>query len=171
MWDEVKEEITYLPKITLVLEHSLLSISKWESKWKTPFLSKEKKTNEMWLDYIKMMTINKNVDDLYFSRLTMKDIKKVYDYIEDSMTATWFNEQNLPRGRGSGEVVTSELIYYWLVALEIPFEVEKWHLNRLLTLVQICNIKQQKPKKMSKKDINAQNAALNRARRAKAGLR
>lgn len=172
LWDSKKEEISYLPPISLVLEHSLLSISKWESKWKKPFLGKENKTNEQLIDYVKCMTINKKeVNDLYYKNITLKDLQKIFDYVGDSMTATWFNEKNLPRGRGNGEVVTSELIYYWLVALQIPFEVEKWHLNRLLTLVQICNVKQQKPKKMSKKDINSQNAALNRARRAKYGLK
>ena len=171
-WDQVNEEFVWLPSTTLVLEHSLLSISKWESKWKKPFLGKDEKTNEQVIDYIKCMAINKKtVNDLYFSNLSVKDIRRITDYIGDSMTATWFNEQNMPRGSRMGEVVTSELIYYWLVQLGIPFEVEKWHLNRLLTLVQICNIKQQKPKKMSKKDIMQQNAALNRARRAKAGLK
>lgn len=168
LWNEKTEELTWLPSITLVLEHSLLSISKWEQKWKIPYFSKEDKTNEQILDYIRMMNIsNKKISDLYFNNLSIKDIKKVYEYINDSATATWFNENNLPRVRGTGEVVTSELIYYWLTCFQIPFEVEKWHLNRLLTLVQICNIKQQKPKKMSKSDIAKQNHALHKARKAK----
>jgi hypothetical protein len=167
LWNEKTEELTWLPSITLVLEHSLLSVSKWEQKWKIPFLDKEEKTNEQILDYIRCMNIsNKKVSDLYFNNLSIKDIKKVYDYINDAATATWFNEKNLPRGR-NGETATSELIYYWLTCFNIPFEVEKWHLNRLLTLVQICNIKQQKPTKMSKRDILKQNHALNQARKAK----
>jgi len=155
---------------TLTLEHSLVSVSKWEAKWHKPFLSKDTKTNEETLDYVKCMTITQNVDPNIYALLTREQIKTINDYIADPMTATWFNERKDKPGKKSSEQITSELIYYWMVALEIPFKpCEKWHLNRLLTLVRICNIKNQPDKKYSKKETMSRNAALNAARRKKLG--
>ena len=163
-YDEVKEEfLTIYPEQILRLEHSLVSLSKWEAKWNKPFLSKKSKTIEETMDYIKCMTITQNVDPNVYNRLTNSHIDMVNKYIESPMTATTFVE-NGKKG-GSGELVTSELIYYWMIALNIPFECQKWHLNRLLTLVRVCNVKNDKPKQMSKSEIMSRNAALNAARR------
>lgn len=162
-WDELKQEFVYEKEQTLQLEHSLVSISKWEAKWHKPFLSKEDKTPEEISDYVKCMTITQNVKPDVYSRLTNDHIDQINAYIADPMTATSFSTDK--NGRISREIVTSELIYYWMIALNVPPEYQKWHLNRLLTLVRICNIKNQPSKKMSKKDILSRNAALNAARR------
>jgi hypothetical protein len=162
-WDEEKEEFVSSPGVTLQLEHSLVSISKWESKWNKAFLANNNKTAEETLDYIKCMTVTPNVDPIVYEFLTQSNIKAVNEYIAAPMTATYFNEDK--KARGSKEVVTSELIYYWMVALQIPFECQYWHLNRLLTLVKVCNIKNSPPKKMSKRDIMSRNARLNAARK------
>lgn len=152
----------------LSLEHSLVSVSKWEAKWHKPFLSKDAKTLEETIDYVKCMTITQNVDPNVYQLLTKENLKEINDYISDPMTATWFNERGNAPKRNS-EQITSELIYYWMVALQIPFECQKWHLNRLLVLVRICNIKNQPSKKYSKKDVMSKNAALNAARKKSLG--
>ena len=162
-WDEVKQEFISTKEQTLKLEHSLVSLSKWESKWCQPFLSKKEKTVEQTIDYIKCMTLTQNVDPNVYNLLTKDNILKINEYISAPMTATTFHQEN--RGGGNGELITSELIYYWMVSLNIPFECQKWHLNRLFTLIKVCSIKNQPPKKMSKKDIMSRNAALNAARR------
>ena len=166
-WDESKQEFVYTKEQTLQLEHSLVSLSKWESKWEKPFLTKEAKTYEETIDYIKCMTINQNVDPAVYSCLNHSHFDEINKYIEAPMTATYISEDRAGKGgRGGGrEQVTSELIYYWMIALQIPVEFEKWHLNRLLTLVKVCNIKNAPPKKRSKRDIMSRNAALNAARR------
>ena len=157
------------PGATLLLEHSLISISKWEAKYKKPFLDRnEEKTREESIYYIKCMTTNKIPSDDVYNSLTDSDIIKINEYIEDAQTATWFNERKGSRRR-NGEIVTSELIYYWMVALQIPVEFEKWHINRLITLIKICEIKQQDPKKMKKSEILARNKRLNDARRKRSG--
>ena len=165
LWDEINEEFITTKEQTLRLEHSLVSLSKWESKWCKPFLSKTNKTDEEMLDYVRCMTLTQNVPDEVYRCLTDDNIRKIYEYIDAPMTATWFNDD---KAKGtSREQTTSELIYYWMIALNIPFECQKWHLNRLLTLIRVCNIKNQPPKKMSKRDIMSRNAALNAARRNK----
>lgn len=166
MFDEQTETFIYIPKTVLRLEHSLVSISKWESKFKKPFLenSSSHTDNEM-LEYIKMMTITQNVNPKVYLGLDKENITAISSYINDPMTATWFTEQ---QNRKAGkEVVTSELIYYWMIALNVPMECQKWHLNRLLTLIKVCDIKQESPKKMSKSTTMSRNHALNEARRAK----
>lgn len=162
-WDEEKQEFVEPTYKVLQLEHSLVSISKWESKWCKAFLSKGEKSIEETLDYIKCMTITQGVDLDVYNHLTMENIRQVNEYIEAPMTATVFYERE--KTRGSREIVTSELIYYWMIALNIPVEFQKWHLNRLLTLIRVCNIKNTPPKKMSRRDIMSRNAALNAARR------
>lgn len=164
LWDERKEEFITIKKQTLSLEHSLVSLSKWESKWCKPFVSKQDKTHEEIIDYIKCMTLTQNVDDNVYSYMTPENIKKVNEYIDAPMTATWFSESKGKSGNG-GKQVTSELIYYWMIALNIPFECQKWHLNRLLTLIRVCNEENKPAKKMSTKDVMDRNAALNAARR------
>ena len=162
-WDERTERFVYINETTLRLEHSLVSLSKWESKWRKPFLTKHTKTLEETIDYVKCMTLTQNVDPIVYNFLNNNHIKQINDYIESPMTATTFPQDKT--SKSNGEQTTAELIYYWMIALNIPFECQKWHLNRLLTLVRVCNIKNQPPKKMSKNDIRSRNAALNAARR------
>ena len=162
LWNEEKQEFDTVKGTTLKLEHSLVSLSKWESKWCKPFLSKEDKTQEETLDYIKCMTLTQNVDPNIYQYISNENINKIIAYINEPMTATTFREE---KKGGSREIITAELIYYWMIALTIPFECQKWHLNRLLTLIRVCNIKNQPPKKMSKREIMSRNASLNAARR------
>lgn len=178
-FDESKNEFVTTKPTTLCLEHSLVSLSKWEAKYRKPYLSTEKKTAEEILYYIKCMTITQNVDPNVYKLLSKEDFKKINDYITDTATATWFNDRKAegqPPSRPVKEVITSELIYYWMVSYRIPFECQKWHLNRLLTLIRICNVKEAQHNgkgagKMSKRDILAQNRALNAARRQKLGTK
>ena len=163
LYDEEKQEFINLKEETLQLEHSLISLSKWESKWCKVFLSKEKKSQEETLDYIKCMTLTQNVKPEVYNRLSNSNIAEIEAYISAPMTATYFSKEQ--SGNTSREQVTSELIYYWMIALNIPFECQKWHLNRLLTLIKVCSIKNKAPKKMNKRDIMSRNAALNAARR------
>lgn len=167
LFDESKNEFIDVKDQTLQLEHSLVSISKWESKWHKPFLSKDPRTMEESLDYIRCMTINKNVDPLIYQYcIDPKTMAEINAYIDDPSTATWFNDKDQHKSR---EIITSELIYYSMTALNIPFECEKWHLNRLLTLIRVCSIKSQPQKKMSKRDVMSRNRSLNAMRRARSG--
>lgn len=161
-------EIISCKPTTISLEHSLVSISKWEAKWHKPFLSKTPKTDEEILDYVKCMTITQNVDPNVYMFLGRDNLAAINAYIENPMTATWFNDKN-NKGKRNSEQITSELIYYWMIASEIPFECQRWHLNRLMTLIRICSIKNQPAKKYSKREIMSQNAALNAARLKKLG--
>ena len=168
LWDESTEQFIVNDKETILqLEHSLVSVSKWESKYCKPFYARDEKqavkSNEEILYYIKCMTITQNVSDEIYSCLSNENIKDIKDYIDAPMTATTFN--NLDKNTRNREVITSELIYYWMIALNIPMECQKWHLNRLLTLIRICNVKNTPPKKISKRDLASKYAALNAARR------
>ena len=165
-WNQEKEEFVNTKGITLRLEHSLISVSKWEAKYKRPFLSDGPKTLQETYDYISFMSLDRNVNMTELEGITEEDYKKILDYIHDPMTATKIT-QNAKNNSKSSHVLTSEEIYYDMTALNIPFECEKWHLNRLLTLIQIASIKNETPKKMSKGEIYRQNAELNKARRAK----
>ncbi len=169
LWDEKKEEFVYRKGQTLQLEHSLVSLAKWESKWCVPFLSKKDKTLEETLDYIKCMTITQNVNPEVYLNLTQENVDAVNAYINAPMTATYFSNEKATGP--SNEQVTSEIIYYWMIALNIPPEYQKWHLNRLLTLIKVCNIKNQPPKKHSRREIMRRNAALNAERRKRLGSR
>lgn len=164
LWDEKNQEFIEFEAKTLALEHSLLSISKWESKWKKPYLTNKPKSREEVIDYVRCMTISQNVDSKIYYGLTNKNLKDIDEYIKDSMTATRFS--NNPK-KNNNEIITNELIYYWMSALSIPFSCDKWHLNRLLTLIEIANRKNQPPKKMSPEAVARRNQSLNKARRAK----
>jgi len=165
LWDEKRQLFINVKEHKIQLEHSLVSISKWESKWCKPFLSRNDKTVEEVLDYVKCMTITQNVDPEIYKYLTEENVAAINEYIDAPMTATTFSEDGL--SKTNREIVTSELIYYWMISLNIPIKFEKWHLNRLLTLIRVCNIKNSPPKKMSRKEILARNAALNAERRKK----
>lgn len=170
LWDERTEQFVTVPSVKLQLEHSLVSLSKWEAKWKVPFLDKKKeKTHEQTIDYIRCMTITQNVDPKVYEYMPSDTIRKISEYIDDPMTATWFSKEQERKAGISREIVTAELIYYWMIACQIPFECQKWHLNRLLTLIKVCSIKNEKPKPMSKKALASRNSALNAARRARMG--
>lgn len=164
-WDEAKEEFVEPKTVTLQLEHSLISLSKWESKWHKPFLSNTNMTGEESLDYIRCMTITKNVNPEVYLHITKENVDAVISYINAPMTATTFSDDR--KVKHNREIITSELIYYWMIAYNIPFECQKWHLNRLLTLVRVCGIKNAPPKKRSQREIMQSNAALNAARKAK----
>lgn len=165
-WDESVGKFNVTKTTTLSLEHSLISISKWESKWNKPFLGRESKTVEQCIDYVKCMTLDHGIDPVVYYGLTNGDFEKINQYIDLPMTATWFNEKENVH-KVNREIITSEIIYYWMVSLNIPVAFEKWHLNRLLTLIKVCNIKNAPPKKKSKNEIFERNRALNAARRGK----
>lgn len=165
-WDERAEQFIYTKGCTLQLEHSLVSLHKWESKWHKPFISKKEPTDEELLDYIKFMTLTQNVDPDVYNCLTEQNFIDIKEYIDNPMTATTFSSDGSSKGK-TKETVTAELIYYWMIAQNIPYECRKWHLNQLLTLIQVCSIKNTPPKKRSKKEIASQYAAMNAARRKK----
>ncbi len=167
-WDEIREEFVYKKEQTLQLEHSLVSLSKWESKWHKAFLGKQEKSDEEILDYVRCMTLTQNVDPEVYTRLTADNYSAINTYIENPMTATTFyDEKSLGRNK---ETVTSELIYFWMISYNIPVEIcQKWHLNRLLTLIRVCNIKNTPPKKRSKREMMNRQAALNAANRKRFG--
>ena len=163
LFDEANEEFIVVKEQKLQLEHSLVSISKWESKWKKPYLVKDKKTLEETIDYIRCMTITQNVNPNVYYALTAENYRDIQEYIEDPMSATTFSDVNKP----NREVITSEILYYAMFANNVPLECQKWHLNRLLNLLHIFSIKSQPEKKMSRAQILERNRALNEARKAK----
>lgn len=166
-FNNVTGEFVNCRACTLKLEHSLVSISKWESKWKKAFLTNENKTAAEFIDYIRCMTINQDVPEEAYSLLGHDNVKKIEEYIMDPATATTVYDRRKGKG-GKAETITSELIYYWMISNGIPFECEKWRLNRLLVLIKLCNAKGN-PQQMSKQEIYAMNAALNKSRRTASG--
>lgn len=168
LYDESTETFVTAEEFTLELEHSLVSLSKWESRFEKPFLIKDEKTSEEVFAYIEAMILTKNPPGDVLKRLSKENIDDINKYIDAKMTATWFNEPP-NRSARSRETITAELIYYWMIAFNIPIQFENWHLNRLFTLIRICSIKQDKPKKMSRSEILARNRALNDQRRAALG--
>jgi len=166
MFNDERQEFVTKGDVVLELEHSLASLSKWESIYEKPFLGVDNKTPEEILGYVKAMTLT-SVSKEVFHKLSPENIQSINDYIEAKMTATWFNE--MPGTPKSRDVITAELIYYWMTVFQIPFECEKWHLNRLFTLIRICNIKQAKPKKISRSEQAVRNRELNAQRKAQLG--
>ena len=168
-FNESSETLEYYGNIELDLEHSLVSVSKWESKFEKPFLDVKQKTEEEIRWYFYFMTLTPGVEFDIFFRMSQDNLNAITAYIESKATATTFGE--LPKTPGRGERITAELIYYWMVAYNIPFECQHWHLNRLFALIRICNIKNNPGKKMSKNEIAARNRELNEKRRAELGTK
>ena len=164
VYDEVKNEFIEFKEQTISFEHSLVSLSKWEAKWHKPFLDNAKKiTAEELQDYVKCMTLTQNVDERIYKYLPESVLTQLVAYMEDPMTATWFSKQ---RSGPNRQIITAEIIYYWMIQLNIPFECRKWHLNSLLTLIRVCNERNKPPKKMTRNEQLAQQKSLNAARRA-----
>ena len=162
-WDEARQEFISTKETELCLEHSLVSISKWESKWHKHFIGNRDLTSEMLIDYIRCMTLTQNVNPEVYYAMNDDVITQIKNYIDDAQTATWFAESN--EKKYSRDIITSEIVYYWMIALQIPFECQKWHLNRLLTLIRVCNEKNQPEKKMSQAEVMRRNREINEARR------
>lgn len=163
LFDDEKEEFTNEEPIVLEMEHSLVSLSKWESKWKKPFLGEDSKTDEETLGYVIAMTVTLNIPPEVYSRLTRENLAAINDYINDKMTATWFNERS--QQDKSREIITSELIYHWMSSLKIPMECEKWHLNRLFVRLKIAGIKSSPPKKLSPTEAAMERRRINEENR------
>lgn len=166
LWDSKNNRFIYSKEQSITFEHSLVSISKWESKWHIPFMSNDEKTTEQIFDYIKCMTITQNVKDETYNFLTEDNIKTIKEYIDNPMTATWFSE-NGPKSR---RVITSELIYYYMIESGVPMECQRWHINRLLTLIRVIN-EERKEHKMSTNELYRRNSELNRLRKQRLGIR
>lgn len=169
-YDEQKLRFVTYQSLDLNLEHSLVSLSKWESFYEKPFITTTDKTPAEFLAYANMMIVDELQGDTRpIKFLRDEDVVALSNYIQSNQTATWFTERPGSTQRNQSETVTAEIIYYWMVAHTIPFECQYWHLNRLITLVKVCNLKQEKPKKMSRRDLMSKNAALNAQRKAAAG--
>lgn len=169
MFDEAEDAFVTRDDFTLELEHSLVSLSKWEQKYEKPFLDISEKTTEEVLDYVKMMCLTPEVPEEIFQKLSDANILSINGYLDAKMTATWFSDQ--PGAPQSKDIITSELIYYWMISFQIPFECEYWHLNRLFTLIRVCNVKSAKPKKMSRAEIAQRQRDLNTQRKKQFGTK
>lgn len=161
-YDPQKNEFTEVKEQTIVIKHSLVSLSKWEAKWHKPFLNDNTKTWEESIDYIKCMTLTQNVDPNVYDAITPELFAEINSYIDDPMSARKFRDEENNSRR---EVITSELIYFWMISLGIPMECQKWHLNRLLALIRLCSIKNTPPKKGNTTSMLQKRHALNMSRR------
>ena len=180
-WDPNKEEFQYTKPVELRLEHSLVSLAKWEFNWHIPFLSNSGTlTPEQQLDYVRCMTVTQGVDPDVYQRLTKENHRAINQYIDDPATATWFrgepkpNEPKStqkprpkPRARHGRTETTAEVLYCQMFQLGIPKECEKWHLNRLLTLLRVCQEVNMPPKKIPRGEAMAQQRLLNEQRKAR----
>lgn len=167
-WSPVTNEFSVVKGGSVTLEHSLLSISKWEAKHHKYFLNNRELTADELLDYIRCMAVKGNVSDFAYENLPANEIQRIKDYMNDPMTATWFgkNNQGSPRPYLRGRIITSELVYYYMIQYDIPIQCEKWHINRLLTLIQVCQA-EQNPTKLTGKALAERNTKLNEERRRK----
>lgn len=162
-FDETTYTFVQTKTEVLKLEHSLVSLSKWESKWHKPFLGREPKTKEETIDYIKCMTITQNVDPDIYNYIPDSIAEKIEKYINESQTATTFTT---PEGQApSRRIITSELLYCWMFSLGVSIECEKWHLSRLMTLLKVCDEENKPKKKQNTRELKSRNAALNAARK------
>lgn len=161
-FDETAEQFIYPDAVELEFEHSLVSLSKWESKFEKPFLSETSKTAEEILAYIEAMIITPNCPPGVLGKLSQANLDEIHAYIESKQTGTTFRDTG--KDRGKAEPISAELIYYWMVGFNVPFECQHWHLNRLFSLLRVCSIKQSKPTKMSKSEMAASRRALNQRR-------
>lgn len=165
-WNETTEEFIHTKEQNLSLEHSLVSLAKWESRWNVPFLDKKPLSFERTVDYIRCMTLTQNVDPKVYDCITQKHVKAVKAYMDLPMTAATFKIRK--NTSGSNEAITAETFYYWMISYEIPIEMcQKWHLNRLIALIRFCSIKNNPGPKMSRREILSDYAAINAARRKK----
>lgn len=167
LWDEEREVFVYTADVVLEMEHSLVSLSKWEEKFEKPFLSLSNPTTEETLGYIRAMILTPDIPDDIVYKLTQENLNEINSYINAKMSATWFANDN-DKSRSS-EIITAELIYFWMTAFSIPIEHERRHLNQLFTIIKIANTKQNPPKKMSRQEIHEQNRRLNAQRKAQLG--
>lgn len=163
LFDEANQEFITIGEQHLELEHSLHAVAEWEAKYHKPFLTRDNKTEEESINYIRCMMLTP-VDEAFYQHMPTWVFNEIVNYMDDPMTATTIKKQNGPPNR---EIITAELVYYWMIAAGVPFECEYWNLNRLFTLIEVCNIKSQPPKKMGRNELRQRNAALNAARRAK----
>lgn len=167
-WDSVKEEFIYEEDAELYLQHSLVTVAEWEARWKISFLDTDNKTPEQITDYIKIMTINQNeVDDSVYKRLTKENLDEINRYLKDEMSATTITDHGTPESNGRNEIITAEIVYYWMFSHNVPVEFENWHFNRLITLLKTCNIKSNPDNKMTKQETAKMYAEMNKARRQK----
>lgn len=187
LWDARRAEFTSTKAVTLRLEYSLVSLSKWESKWHIPFFDDSmEKTPEQMQDFVRCMTVTQGVDPTVYARLTVENLNAIYRYMEDPMTATWFAGEGRPgeknqngtakrrarrRPPSTGKVLTSEVLYSRMFQAGVPIECERWHLNRLMALIRVCQEEQAPPRKMSRKDALRQRRELNAARMKKYGAK
>lgn len=166
VFDESTGEFGSSEFFELELEHSLASLSKWESKFEKPFINSEQKSEKETLEYVKCMTLTPRVPSEVYGKLDREHYNEISDYINAKMTATWFAERKEPKSR---DIITSEIIYYWMFSMNIPLECENWHLNKLFTLIRVISEKNQPKKKMSRNEILARNRQLNEQRRQQMG--
>lgn len=170
VYDESSETFRAEGGFELQLEHSLAALSKWESEFEKPFLAGTDKSPEEAMAYIRCMVLTPDPPEDFLDKLSTENVNEINAYINKKMTATWFSDAT-PKTKRNTETVTAELIYYWMTIFHIEWEAQYWHLNRLFTLIRICNVKQDKPKKMSRGEVLARNRELNERRKREMGTK